>query len=132
EQMSGLPILSVEPKRDHMAMMGLNIADVQRLGQAAVSGVQTGQVYEDDRRFPLLVRLPEQGRSSIRELGNLPVALPTESESGLRYVPLGDVATITLEQAPSQINRESGKRNVLISANVEGRDLGSFVEQAQT
>lgn len=131
EQMSGLPILTVEPKRDHMALMGLHVADVQRLLQAAVSGVQTGQVYEDDRRFPLMVRLPEHIRSSPRELGRLPMALPLQDESSLRYVPLGDVANITLEQGPNQINRESGKRNVIVSANVEGRDLGSFVEEAQ-
>ena len=132
EQMSGLPILTVEPKRDHMALMGLHVADVQRLVQAAVSGVQTGQVYEDDRRFALMVRLPEHIRSSIRELGKLPMALPAQGESSLRYVPLKDVATITLAQGPNQINRESGKRNIIVSANVEGRDLGSFVAEAQT
>lgn len=132
EQVSGLPILTVTPKRDHMALLGLHVSDIQRLVQAGVSGVQTGQVYEEDRRFPLLVRLPEHVRNDIRALGNLPVALPEESEPGLRYVPLGDIATITLDQGPNQINRESGKRNVVISANVEGRDLGSFVEEART
>ena len=131
EQMSGLPILTVEPKRDHMALMGLHVADVQRLLQAAVSGIHTGQVYEDDRRFPLLVRLPEHVRSSVRELGSLPLALPGD-ESTLRYVPLSDVATITMEQGPNQVNREGGKRNVIVSANVDGRDLGSFVEEAQS
>ena len=131
EQMSGLPILTVEPKRDHMALMGLHVADVQRLLQAAVSGIHTGQVYEDDRRFPLLVRLPEHVRSSVRELGSLPLALPGD-ESTLRYVPLSDVATITMEQGPNQVNREGGKRNVIDSANVDGRDLGSFVEEAQS
>lgn len=131
EQVSGLPILSVVPNRDHMALLGVNVEDVQRLVQAAVSGVQTGMIYEGDKRFKLLVRMPAKVRESALELGRLPMALPDSGDPALRYVPLADLVTISELQGPNQINRESGKRNVIISANVEGRDLGSFVADAQ-
>ncbi len=131
EQVSGLPILSVVPNRDHMALLGVNVEDVQRLVQSAVSGVQTGMIYEGDKRFKLLVRMPAKVRESSLELGRLPMALPDSGDPALRYVPLADIVTISELQGPNQINRESGKRNVIISANVEGRDLGSFVADAQ-
>lgn len=131
EQMEGLPTLSVTPMRDHMALLGLSVNDIQQTLAAAVGGVQTGLIYEGDKRFSLLVRLDERWSSDVSALARLPVALPKDSNPELAFVPLGEVATISIEKGPNQINRESGKRNVVVTANVEGRDLASFVSDAQ-
>ncbi|ALS31992.1 cobalt-zinc-cadmium resistance protein CzcA [Pseudoalteromonas translucida KMM 520] len=131
EQMEGLPTLSVTPMRDHMALLGLSVNDIQQTLAAAVGGVQTGLIYEGDKRFSLLVRLDKRWSSDVSALARLPVALPKESNPELAFVPLGEVATISIEKGPNQINRESGKRNVVVTANVEGRDLASFVSDAQ-
>lgn len=130
EQMTGLSTLSVIPKRDHLALLGLTVADVQRAVQAAVGGVQSGIIYEGDKRFKLMVRLDKEWRKSIEQLKSLPIDLPAGNPD-LRYVPLGEVAELSLESGPNQINRESSKRNVIVSANVEDRDLGSFVADVQ-
>ncbi len=131
EQMEGLPTLSVTPMRDHMALLGLSVNDIQQTLAAAVGGVQTGLIYEGDKRFSLLVRLDKRWSSDVSALSRLPVALPKDSNPELAFVPLGEVATISIEKGPNQINRESGKRNVVVTANVEGRDLASFVSDAQ-
>ncbi len=131
EQMEGLPTLSVTPMRDHMALLGLSVNDIQQTLAAAVGGVQTGLIYEGDKRFSLLVRLDKRWSSDVSALARLPVALPIDSNPELAFVPLGEVATISIEKGPNQINRESGKRNVVVTANVEGRDLASFVSDAQ-
>ncbi len=131
EQMEGLPTLSVTPMRDHMALLGLSVNDIQQTLAAAVGGVQTGLIYEGDKRFSLLVRLDKRWSSDVSALARLPVALPKDSNPELAFVPLGEVATISIEKGPNEINRESGKRNVVVTANVEGRDLASFVSDAQ-
>ncbi|MEM5545438.1 CusA/CzcA family heavy metal efflux RND transporter [Pseudoalteromonas fuliginea] len=131
EQMEGLPTLSVTPMRDHMALLGLSVNNIQQTLAAAVGGVQTGLIYEGDKRFSLLVRLDKRWSSDVSALARLPVALPKDSNPELAFVPLGEVATISIEKGPNQINRESGKRNVVVTANVEGRDLASFVSDAQ-
>lgn len=131
EQMEGLPTLSVTPMRDHMALLGLSVNDIQQTLAAAVGGVQTGLIFEGDKRFSLLVRLDKRWSSDVSALARLPVALPKDSNPELAFVPLGEVATISIEKGPNQINRESGKRNVVVTANVEGRDLASFVSDAQ-
>ncbi|MBE0358779.1 efflux RND transporter permease subunit [Pseudoalteromonas aliena] len=131
EQMEGLPTLSVTPMRDHMALLGLSVNDIQQTLAAAVGGVQTGLIFEGDKRFSLLVRLDKRWSSDVSALARLPVALPKDSNPELAFVPLGEVATISIEKGPNQINRESGKRNVVVTANVTGRDLASFVSDAQ-
>jgi cobalt-zinc-cadmium resistance protein CzcA len=131
EQMEGLPTLSVTPMRDHMALLGLSVNDIQQTLAAAVGGVQTGLIYEGDKRFSLLVRLDKRWSNDVSALARLPVALPKDSNPELAFVPLGEVATISIEKGPNQINRESGKRNVVVTANVTGRDLASFVSDAQ-
>ncbi|MCK8104082.1 efflux RND transporter permease subunit [Pseudoalteromonas sp. 2CM36K] len=131
EQMEGLPTLSVTPMRDHMALLGLTVNDIQQTLAAAVGGVQTGLIYEGDKRFSLLVRLDKRWSADVSALARLPVALPQSSNPELAFVPLGEVATISIEKGPNQINRESGKRNVVVTANVTGRDLASFVSDAQ-
>ena len=130
EQVAGLPVLSVEANRAALYRYGLNVADVQDTLAAATGGEDAGQLFEGDRRFDLVVRLPEQMRSDIGALERLPVRLPERGGAG-GYVPLGEVATLNLAPGPNQISRENGKRRLVVSANVRGRDLGSFVREAQ-
>ncbi|WP_299795359.1 CusA/CzcA family heavy metal efflux RND transporter [uncultured Shewanella sp.] len=132
EQMSGLPTLSVEPNRDHLALLGLTIVDVQQALQAAVSGVPVGLIYEGDRRFRLVVRMQRDISQDLRALKRLPIPLPAELNPDLSYVPLGEVADIQFKVGPNQINRQSGKRHVVVTANVEGRDLGSFIKETKS
>lgn len=130
EQVAGLPVLSVEPNRDAMDRYGLNVADVQDVLAAATGGEEAGQVFEGDRRFDVVVRLPEQLRNDLDALERLPVPLP-EADAARSYVPLGEVASLSLAPGPNQISRENGKRRLVVTANVRGRDLGSFVAEAR-
>ncbi|RZF77632.1 CusA/CzcA family heavy metal efflux RND transporter [Pseudoalteromonas sp. CO325X] len=125
EQVDGLPMLSVIPKREVMARYGLNIDDIQSLVSTSIGGQQTGLIYEGDRRFKLVIRLPEQLRRNVQKLKVLPVPTPDG------YVPLQEVATLEVKPAPAQISRENGKRRVVVTTNVRGRDLGSFVAELQ-
>ena len=122
EQVAGLPVLSIEADREALYRYGLNVADVQDVLGAATGGEDAGQVFEGDQRFGVVVRLPEQMRGDLRTLERLPVPLP---QGG--YVPLGEVAKLNLAPGPNQVSREQGKRRLVVSANVSGRDLGSFV-----
>jgi len=136
EQAKGLPMISVIPQRDHLALLGLSVADVQETLRSAVSGIQTGLIYEGDRRFKLLVRMDESLSRDPKALAQIPVAIPyprspDDEKSELDFVPLGEIADIVEIQGPNQINRRSGKRNIVVSANVEGRDLGSFIAETQ-
>lgn len=124
EQVTGLPMLSVHPKRMTLSRYGLSVEELQDLVAAGVGGESTGLIYEGDRRFQLVVRLPETIRRDVDNLGNLPVPLPDGE-----YVPLSEVAILELASAPNQISRENGKRRVVVTANVRGRDLGSFVAE---
>lgn len=130
EQVEGLPVLSVVPERLALARYGLNLQDLQDLVAAAIGGESAGLIYEGDRRFELVVRLPEELRTDILRLGDLPVTLPQGSPLG-DYVPLSEVARLEMTPAPNQISRENGKRRVVVTANVRDRDLGSFVEEAR-
>ena len=141
EQTTGLPMLTVRLDREALARYGLPAADVQELISTAVGGTTVGQIYEGDRRFDLVVRLPEKLRTDLTYLQNLPVPLapsePGPSTSTLqlslaRTVPLREVATLELAPGPNQISRENGKRRVVVTANVRGRDLGGFVTEAQS
>ena len=136
EQAKGLPMISVIPQRDHLALLGLSVADVQETLRSAVSGIETGLIYEGDRRFKLLVRMDESLSRDPKTLAQIPVAIPyprspDDEKSELDFVPLGEIADIVEIQGPNQINRRSGKRNIVVSANVEGRDLGSFIAETQ-
>ncbi|TXH04490.1 MAG: CusA/CzcA family heavy metal efflux RND transporter [Nevskiaceae bacterium] len=126
EQVSGLPLLTVEPQRTRLARYGLTVADLQDAVAAAVGGRETGLIYEGDARYPLEVRLPEHLRVDREALARLPLARP-----GGGYVPLGEVATIRAVEGPNQISRDDGKRRVVVSANVRGRDLAGFVDEAR-
>lgn len=126
EQTTGLPVLTVQPKREAMARLGINVSEVQELVATAVGGSVAGQFYEGDRRADIVVRLPESLRGNMDALQRLPVPV---GESG--YVPLGEIADLQVDTGVNQINRENGKRRVVVTANVRGRDLGSFVQDVR-
>ena len=141
EQITGLPVLSIQMDRSKMARYGLNGADVQDAIVIAVGGRNAGIIFEGDRRFELQVRLPEHQRSDIETLKRLPIRLPAANMGGgmnvpvigpTAYVALGEVANLQITQGPNQVSRENGKRRVVVTANVRGRDLGSFVKEAET
>ncbi len=147
EQVSGLPVLTIAIDRGAIARYGLNVADVHAVVETAVGGSTVGQVFEGDRRFDLVVRLPDEIRRDIHALADLPIPLPrtrmevagppsvsrprVEEIAHHAYVPLGAVARVAIEEGPNQIGREDGKRRVVAQANVRGRDLGGFVAEAE-
>ena len=128
EQVTGLPVLTVTPKRDQLAAYGFTVSTLQDFVATAIAGEGAGLIYEGDRRFEIVVRLPEKLRNDLSALQRLPV--PIKTEPG--FVPLNEVASIELAPAPNQVSRENGKRLVIVTANVRGRDLGSFVNEVQT
>jgi len=144
EQITGLPLLTINMNRKAMARFGLNVDDVQEVIQIAIGGKEAGEVFEGDRRHPLLVRLPEKLRTDLDALKRIPVEIPRQkgADSGIKavsmehsgmpsFVPLGQIADFSIAPGPNQISRENGKRRVVVTANVRGRDLGSFVAEAQ-
>jgi cobalt-zinc-cadmium resistance protein CzcA len=146
EQVTGLPVLTIRMNRKEMSRYGLNVSDVQDVIEIAIGGKSAGKVFEGDRRFELLVRLPENMRSNIEALKRLPIPLPDTggaSNAGLLpatylkeikrpgYITLGSIAEFTIKPGPNQISRENGKRRVVVTANVRGRDIGSFVKEAE-
>ncbi|WGL18461.1 CusA/CzcA family heavy metal efflux RND transporter [Microbulbifer bruguierae] len=126
EQVDDLPVLAVKPRRIALAQYGLDLQALQELIAAAIGGKSAGLIYAGDRRFELVVRLPEPLRRDIDGLTSLPVPLPTGG-----FVPLEEVADLEWVPVPGQISRENGKRRVVVTANVRGRDLGSFVRDVQ-
>jgi len=134
EQVSGLPMLQITPDRQAMARLGLSIGDVQDVVATALGGTQAGQVFEGDRRFDVIVRLPEDRRANIAGIGRLRVPVSSGGNSGeaiTGFIPLADVAKIEMINGPNQISREDGKRRVVVTANVRGADLGTFVTTLQ-
>lgn len=133
EQTTGLPMLTVNIDRDKTSRYGLNVGDVQETVATAIGGQEAGTVFEGDRRFDILVRLPEYLRNDLEALKRLPIALPrAENNNGhASYIPLGEVASLELAPGPNQVSRENGKRRIVVSANVRGRDIGSFVSDAE-
>ncbi|MFK0380087.1 efflux RND transporter permease subunit [Pandoraea sp. NPDC090278] len=145
EQTVGLPMLTINVDRSKIARYGVNVADVQDTVAAALGGQTAGTLFQGDRRFSIVVRLPDGLRENIDAIRRLPIALPAVAAAGasgdttladgsaLRptFIPLSEVATLDLAPGPNQISREDGKRRIVVSANVRGRDLGSFVEDAR-
>ncbi|RUL89476.1 hypothetical protein TsocGM_01505 [Tautonia sociabilis] len=141
EQTSGLPFLEIKLDRPAIARYGLNVSDVLDVVAIAIGGREAGLVFQGDRRFDILVRLPDDLRGDLPALENLPILLPAEGgaaaerqalpHSRPRHIPLKEVATLQLTDGPNQISRENGKRRVVVQANVRGRDIGSFVEEVQ-
>ncbi|OHV93910.1 cation transporter [Janthinobacterium lividum] len=132
EQTTGLPMLTVQIDREQTARYGLNIADVQAAIATAIGGQEAGTLFQGDRRFDIVVRLPDSLRSDLEQLKRLPIALPlgAATEGRARFIPLGEVASLQVAPGPNQISREDGKRRIVVSANVRGRDIGSFVAEA--
>ena len=132
EQTTGLPMLTLNIDRDKASRLGLNVADVQDALSIAVGGREAGLVFEGDRRFGILVRLPDAARGNLEAIKRIPIRLPAvDGVQRAAYVPLGDVASLDIAPGPNQISREDGKRRVVVTANVRGRDIGSFVAEAQ-
>ncbi|QQO17898.1 CusA/CzcA family heavy metal efflux RND transporter [Bradyrhizobium diazoefficiens] len=144
EQIAGLPILTVKLDRQALSRYGLSLGEVQNLVEIAIGGKPAGKLFEGDRRFDIVVRLPESLRADPDAIKSLPIPLPLGEDiaavtktawaggnTGLRYVPLSSVAAIEIAPGPNQISRENGKRRVVVMANVRGRDLRSFVAETQ-
>src|SRR5690606_11566373 len=145
DQTSCLPVLTIDIDRAAIARYGLNVSDVQEVIEIAVGGRSVGEVLEGDRRFEIVVRLPDEIRRDLRALADLAIPLPHAQDAPIQsaslspepgvtrgaYVPLGSVAELKLEEGPNQIGRENAKRRVIVQTNVRGRDLGSFVAEAQ-
>lgn len=132
EQTTGLPMLTVNIDRDKNSRYGLNVGDVQDAVATAIGGTEAGTLFQGDRRFDIIVRLPENLRSDPEAIKRLPIPLPRTQNSDGRaaYIPLAEVAGLELAPGPNQVSREDGKRRIVVSANVRGRDIGSFVAEA--
>ena len=126
EQVAGLPVLSVLPRRTVLARYGLGVTDVQSVVAAALGGRESGNIFEGDARYDIVVRLPEARRDDLRALERLPIPLPNGG-----FVPLAEVAELSISPGPNQVSRENGKRRIVVTANVRDRDLGGFVSDAQ-
>ncbi|MCC6546862.1 CusA/CzcA family heavy metal efflux RND transporter [Candidatus Sumerlaeota bacterium] len=148
EQTEGLPVMNIEVDRELAARYGMSVRDVQDVIAIAIGGREAGLVFEGDRRFPMIVRLPEEIRRDFTALENLPIPIPVDeddqapvhlaslhadrfSSQAPLFVPLGSLARIKIEEGPNQISRENGKRRVTVTANVRDRDLGGFVSEVQ-
>jgi cobalt-zinc-cadmium resistance protein CzcA len=131
EQFTGLPVMQITPKREALARLGLNFGDVQDVVRTAIGGVTAGKLFEGDRRFDIVVRLPEPLRQNIDQIGRLRIPLPADADGVRDYVPLAEIADVKLEIGPNQISRENGKRRIVVTANVRDRDLGSFISDLQ-
>ena len=137
EQVAGASFLNVEVERTAAARYGLSVGDVQEVVAMAVGGRGAGLVYEGDRRFDIVVRLPDELRNDPDALRALPIPLPARPATvagqarQVRTIPLAQVARFEFVEGPNQISRENGKRRIVVQANVRGRDIGSFVEEAQ-
>ena len=151
EQVSGLPVVTIDIDRKAIARYGLNVKDVQDVVKTAMAGSSAGQVVEGDRRFDLVVRLPENIRQDLSALKSLLIPIPKDDDShaggtgdklamlgapaGISnmpgYLPLSTLASITVAEGPNQITREDGKRRIVVQCNVRGTDMGTFVNEAQ-
>ena len=131
EQTTGLPVLTIAIDRAQAARFGLSMQEVQDAVAVAVGGRDAGTLFQGDRRFSIVVRLPETLRGDIDAIKQLPIALPGRDGEVVNQIPLGSIATLETTVGPNQFSRENGKRRVVVTSNVLGRDIGSFVAQAQ-
>jgi cobalt-zinc-cadmium resistance protein CzcA len=127
EQMSGLPMVSVELKKDMIANYGLDAEDVQDQVSSLITGQTAGKVFEGDRKFDIVVRMDQNSVTDLEKLYQVPVNLPDGSS-----VLLSELIELKNVQGPNQISRENGKRRIVITANVRGTDIGSYIKEAQT
>jgi cobalt-zinc-cadmium resistance protein CzcA len=127
EQVAGQPYLNIRIDRRKIARYGINVADIQEIIETAVGGKAATQIIEGQLRVDVLVRFPEERRNNVQTIGNILV-----EASGGRRIPLADLATITEEEGPVQISRDDARRRIVVEFNVEGRDIGGLVAEAQS
>jgi cobalt-zinc-cadmium resistance protein CzcA len=134
EQSEGLPVLTINLNRNLLARYGLNVEEVQKIISISMGGEVAGEVFEGDKRFEIIVRLPESIRSDMDNLKRIPIPI-AENDNPSRdlhpHILLGDIADFEVKEGPNQISRENGKRVLNVTANVRGRDLNSFVEESE-
>ena len=126
EQTSGLPLLNIEIDKALAAQYGLSVRSIQDLVATSIGGQSVGEILEGDRRFDFVIRLQDQDRSAA-VISQLPLRLPNGGS-----IVLADVATVSNIDGINQVSRENGKRRIIVTSNVEGRDLGSFVTEVQS
>jgi heavy metal efflux system protein len=126
EQVSGQNYLNIKINRDAIARYGINVSDVNDVIETAIGGKEASLVFEGERRFPLVLRYPVQYRSNVSEIEKITLTSPNGA-----LVLMRDLAEISIIDGPAQVSRESGKRRLVIGVNVNGRDLGGFVKEAQ-
>ena len=129
EQTTGLPVLTVNIDREKIARLGVNMEDIQTAVSIAMNGAHAGAVYDGDRRFDIVVRLDAAQRLDTQMLERLPIKLNVNNSN--TYMRLSELATLDVAQGANQFSRANGKRNVVVTANVRNRDIGSFVAEAQ-
>lgn len=132
EQVSGLPLITVEINRKALSRYGLQIGEVQDAVAIAIGGKKGGELFEGDKRFDLIVRLPEELRTNPDVLRSVLIPLPIAKDGERHFIPLSEVASLVRSESPNQISRENGKRRIVVSANVRNRDLSSFVNEAKS
>ncbi|MDH5470559.1 MAG: efflux RND transporter permease subunit, partial [Gammaproteobacteria bacterium] len=126
EQATGLPVMTIQPRREALARSGVTIVQLQDLVATSLGGTVAGQLYEGDRRSDIVIRLPDSLRTDPDAYASLPVPLAQGD-----YIPLGELADLDVVTGYNQVYRENGKRRVVVTANVRGRDLGSFVRDVR-
>jgi cobalt-zinc-cadmium resistance protein CzcA len=131
EQIAGLPLMTIQIDKQALSRFNLSMSYVQKIVSIALKGEEVGQVFEGDRRFQILVRLPENERNDPEVFTQIMIPLTDSYQHAPQFIPLSEVATIETAPGPNQISRENGKRRIVVTANVRGRDLGSFVAKAQ-
>jgi cobalt-zinc-cadmium resistance protein CzcA len=131
EQVSGLPLITVEINRNGLSRYGLQIGEVQDAVAIAIGGKKGGELFEGDKRFDLIVRLPEALRTDPNVLRTILIPLPIAKDGERHFIPLSEVASLVRNESPNQISRENGKRRIVVSTNVRNRDLSSFVGEAK-
>lgn len=126
EQITGLPQLQIKINRNQIARYGINISDVNEIVETAIGGKTAGEVFEGEKRFDLVVRFQENARNNIEAIRNILVPMPNGAN-----IPLNQIADIVMEEGPAQISREHSQRRIVVEANVRGKDIGTFVREAE-
>ncbi len=126
EQVTGLPQLQIKIDRSKISRYGVNVSDINQIIETAIGGKSTGEVFEGEKRFDLVVRFKEEARNNVDVIKNILVPTPNGSS-----IPLSQLADVYIEEGPAQISRERSQRRIVVEANVRERDIGSFVEEAQ-
>ncbi|HLD28847.1 MAG TPA: efflux RND transporter permease subunit, partial [bacterium] len=127
EQIAGFLQLDIEIDRRAIARYGINVSDINEVVETAIGGKVATTLYEEDKRFDILVRFPEERRNDEKSIGNILIQSP-----GGQKIPLAQLAKISIVEVPAQISREAGLRRVVVECNVRGRDMGSFIREARS